>query len=89
MPSDAGFFLDTAGRVEYRLQLLPNKGGARDIAGEMPYIAYDINGKRIFRSLRSFRAGDDWVSRTDNPLYALNRSCTEANAHVLPAPKQR
>lgn len=44
----------SVGQVAYRLQLLPNKGGARDIAGEMPYNAYGINGKRIFRSLRSF-----------------------------------
>ena len=55
----------------------------------MPYIAYDINGKRIFRSLRSFSAGDGHPSRTDNPLYALNRACSESNAHELPAPKQR
>lgn len=141
MPSDAGFFLDTAGRVEYRLQLLPNKGGvrvtssfhprarcsqkkistgtfvlkddaygvesqlraimaqgykqrdveqgAKDIAGEMPYIAYDINGIRIFRSLRSFGAGDDWTSCMSTPLYVLNYACTEANTHELPAPKQR
>lgn len=51
----------------------------------MPYIAYDINGKRTYRSLRSFNAGDDRPSRTDNPLYALNCACTEANAHELPA----
>lgn len=55
----------------------------------MPYIAYDINGKRIFRTLRSFSAGDGRPSRTDNPLYAQNRACSESNAHELPAPKQR
>ncbi len=138
---DTPVFL-SVGQAEYRLQLLPNKGGvrvtssfhplcplslknristgtfvlkddaygvesklraimaqgykqrdveqgAKDIAGEMPYIAYDINGTRIFRSLRSFSAGDDWASYMSTPLYVLNYACTAANTHELPAPKRR
>lgn len=57
--------------------------GKENVQGEVPYIAYDINGKRIFRSLLRFGAWNDMSS----PLHALNKACSEANEHELPAKK--
>ena len=90
----AGTFVlkDNAYGVESQLRAIIAQGyKQRDtkIQGDEPCLFYYINGGSIRRSFRSFSAGDDRPSRTDNPLYDLNRVCTEAAAHELPAPKQR
>lgn len=89
----AGTFVlkDNAYGVESQLRAIMAQGykqpdveqGEQNVQGEVPYIAYNINGKGVFVSLERFGAWND----RNTPLHALNRACTEANRHELPAKK--
>lgn len=91
IPSGTFVLKDNAYGVESQLRAIMAQGykqwdaehGKQDIQGEVPYIAYNINGKRIFVSIKRFEAWDD----RKTPLHTLNEACTEANAHELPAKK--
>lgn len=57
--------------------------GEQDVQGDVPYISYNINGKRVYVSIDRFSEGDDGKT----PLHTLNEACFEANHHELPAKK--
>lgn len=91
IPTGTFVLKDNAYGVESQLRALMAQGykqmdaerGEEDIQGEVPYIAYGINGQYIYKSMLRFGAWDDH----DTPLHALNRACTEANERELPAKK--
>ncbi|MCQ2364947.1 MAG: hypothetical protein MJ051_05285 [Akkermansia sp.] len=91
IPTGTFVLKDNAYGVELQLRALMAQGykqmdveqGEEDIQGEVPYIAYDIKGKYIYKSLLRFGAWD----AHDTPLHALNYACTEANERELGAKK--
>ena len=91
IPSGTFVLKDNAYGVEQKLRAVMKLGynkydvkhGADDIAGEAPYISYDFNGNRVYRSVMRFdSSGSDL-------LLELNAACSKANRSELPAPASR
>lgn len=91
IPSGSFVLKDNAYGVEQKLRAIMKleynkydvKHGADDIGGEVPYISYDFNGKRVYRSVMRFG------SSSAELLFELNAACSKANCSELPAPQPR
>lgn len=88
IPTGTFVLKNNAYGIESQLRALMKQGykqwdidrGREEIEGEVPYIAYCIEPRWAFRSIRHF--GDEGA-----PLCALNHACCEANRKELPAPR--